>query len=114
MYSKNVIIVEWEIWIYRLCWRANSRQRGDHTAGWDGDPNILWRTWYNFLGKSKDVNALCLILIAGWNDLLFCQLGEDHRLSYDTDLNNFIAGELELGNGHRITRHEIAVQDSED
>jgi hypothetical protein len=35
-------------------------------------------------------------------------------LSYNTDLNDFIAGEFELGDGHRITRHEVSVQYAKD
>jgi hypothetical protein len=31
-----------------------------------------------------------------------------------TNLNNLITGELELGNVHRITSHEVAVENSED
>jgi hypothetical protein len=106
--------VERKVRINLLSRRNNAREWGDHATWRDRNSDILGRTWDNFLRKSRDGDALCLILIAGWNDLLFCQLGEDHRLSYDTDLNNFVAGELELGNGHRITRHEIAVQDAED
>jgi hypothetical protein len=60
------------------------------------------------------MDALCLILIAGRDDLLFYQLDEDRRYSQDTDLNNFIAGKLELGNGHCVACHEISIQDAED
>jgi hypothetical protein len=113
-FSENIVLTERKVRISWLSGRTNSRQWGGHTAWWDRNSNILRRTWDHILWKARDFDALCLILIAGGNDLLFCQLDEDHCLSYDTDLNDLIAGELEFRNGHRVTRHKVAIQDSED
>lgn len=57
------------------------------------------------------MDALSLVLIAGWDDLQGISKSRGMKGQF-TNLDDFITREPELWDVHCITGHEIAIQDS--